>query len=97
MFDACGHNWSGELEGVGALISSLDNNKKEELLQRCQAKAGDLILFAVGELSAVNKTLDWLRRYIAEKLNIVDEVLLSCYVIHMLQTLWNYTEVQVAD
>ena len=88
MFDACEHNWLGELEGVGALISSLDSNSKEELLQRCQAKAGDLILFAVGELSAVNKTLDWLRRYIAEKLNIVDEVFLPFYIIHMIQTLW---------
>ena len=88
MFDAWGHNWSGELEGVGALISSLDSNSKEKLFQRCQAKAGDLILFAVGDISAVNKTLDWLRRYIAEKLNIIDEVLLPSYIIHMLQTLW---------
>jgi aspartyl-tRNA synthetase len=65
------------------LVSSLDGSKKEELLQTCNAKAGDLILFALGESSAVNKTLDWLRRYIAEQLSIIDEVLFPLYVVNI--------------
>lgn len=63
----------GELEGISALASSLDGQKKEELLQNCRAKAGDLILFAVGQLSTVNKTLDRLRRYTAEQMGIIDK------------------------
>lgn len=63
----------GELEGISALISSLGSGNKEDFLQRCLAKSGDLVLFAVGEPSAINKTLDWLRRYIAEQMNIIDE------------------------
>ncbi|GFY90068.1 tRNA synthetase class II (D, K and N) family protein [Actinidia rufa] len=36
----------GAIEGIPALISSLDQTKKEQLLTRCSAGSGDLILFA---------------------------------------------------
>lgn len=63
----------GELEGISTLASSLSLENKAQFLQSCHAKAGDLILFAVGKPPAVNKTLDCLRRFIAEQLNIIME------------------------
>ncbi|MCO5557234.1 hypothetical protein L7F22_010795 [Adiantum nelumboides] len=63
----------GELEGIPSLVSSLSLDSKTRFLQSCRAKAGDLVLFAVGKPSAVNKTLDALRRFVAEQLNIVVE------------------------
>lgn len=63
----------GEVEGISVLTSSLDKQRKEDLLRKCAAKAGDLIIFAVGQLSAVHKTLDRLRRYVAEQMGIIDE------------------------
>ncbi|KAI7754965.1 hypothetical protein M8C21_017994, partial [Ambrosia artemisiifolia] len=62
----------GQLEGVPALTSSLDPTKKELFLKRCEAASGDLILFAVGPNSSVNKTLDRLRLYVANMLGLVD-------------------------
>ncbi|KAJ0820787.1 putative aspartate--tRNA ligase [Helianthus annuus] len=62
----------GQLEGVPALTSSLDPAKKELFLKRCEAGSGDLILFAVGPASSVNKTLDRLRLYVANMLGLVD-------------------------
>lgn len=62
----------GKLEGVPALTSSLDPAKKELFLERCKAGPGDLILFAVGPTSSVNKTLDRLRMYVANLLGLVD-------------------------
>ncbi|KAL8195272.1 hypothetical protein R6Q57_025675 [Mikania cordata] len=63
----------GQLEGVPALTSSLDLTKKELFLKRCEAGSGDLILFAVGPSSSVNKTLDRLRLYVANILGLVDQ------------------------
>ncbi|KAF5951864.1 hypothetical protein HYC85_009808 [Camellia sinensis] len=51
----------GAIEGIPALVSSLDPTKTEQLLTRCSAGSGDLILFALGHHVSVNKTLDWLR------------------------------------
>ncbi|KAJ0935401.1 putative aspartate--tRNA ligase [Helianthus annuus] len=63
----------GQLEGVPALTSSLEPTKKELFLKRCEAGSGDLILFAVGPASSVNKTLDRLRLYVANMLGLVDQ------------------------
>ncbi|EEF40290.1 aspartate--tRNA ligase, chloroplastic/mitochondrial [Ricinus communis] len=62
----------GEVEGIAALVSSLDPMKKEELLRRCSAGPGDLILFAVGHYASVNKTLDRLRMFIANEMGLID-------------------------
>ncbi|EEF40324.1 aspartyl-tRNA synthetase, putative [Ricinus communis] len=45
--------------------------KKEELLRRCSAGPGDLILFAVGHYASVNKTLDRLRMFIANEICLI--------------------------
>ncbi|KAK1661621.1 hypothetical protein QYE76_049780 [Lolium multiflorum] len=63
---------NGELEGVGPLVSSLKPEKKEQLLELLGAKAGDLILFALGEQSAANQILGRLRLFIAQKLEVID-------------------------
>ncbi|KAH7427214.1 hypothetical protein KP509_10G034400 [Ceratopteris richardii] len=63
----------GGLEGIPALATSLDPEVKAEFLQCCRVKAGDIILFAVGVPTAVNKTLDSLRRFVAEQLDIIVE------------------------
>ncbi|KAI5004924.1 hypothetical protein ZWY2020_032167 [Hordeum vulgare] len=63
---------NGELEGVGPLVSSLKPEKKKHLLELLDAKAGDLILFALGEQSTANQILGRLRLFIAHKLEVID-------------------------
>lgn len=55
-------------------MSSLDPMNKEQLLRRCSAGPGDLILFAVGHHASVNKTLDRLRMFIASEMGLIDHV-----------------------
>uniref|UniRef100_A0A5B6ZQQ4 Aminoacyl-transfer RNA synthetases class-II family profile domain-containing protein n=1 Tax=Davidia involucrata TaxID=16924 RepID=A0A5B6ZQQ4_DAVIN len=62
----------GGIEGIPAVVSSLDPTKKDQLLKRCSVGSGDLILFAVGHCASVNKTLDRLRVYVAHQLGLVD-------------------------
>lgn len=62
----------GEIEGISALVSSLNQQNKEKLLSLCSAGSGDLVLFAVGTEKSVNKTLDRLRLYVAHELGMVD-------------------------
>lgn len=64
----------GGLEGIPALVSSLDPTIKDQLLRRCSAGPGDILLFAVGQHASVNKTLDRLRVYVAHELGLVDHV-----------------------
>ena len=66
--------FTGELEGISAIVSSLDSTNKEQLLSRCSAGPGDLILFAVGHHPSVHRTLDRLRLFIANQLGLVDHV-----------------------
>ncbi|KAG2704029.1 hypothetical protein I3760_06G164400 [Carya illinoinensis] len=62
----------GGLEGISAMVSSLDPTNKERLLSRCSAGPGDLMLFAVGQDASVNRTLDRLRVFVAHELGLVD-------------------------
>ncbi|CAI9786262.1 unnamed protein product [Fraxinus pennsylvanica] len=63
---------NGALEGVSALVSSLDMTKQEQLLCQLSASSGDLILFAVGNHASVNKTLDRLRMHVAHDMGLID-------------------------
>ncbi|XP_021800079.1 aspartate--tRNA ligase, chloroplastic/mitochondrial-like [Prunus avium] len=63
----------GGIEGIPALVSTMDPTNTEQFLSRCSARPGDLILFAVGHHSSVNKTLDRLRVYLAHELDLVDD------------------------
>ncbi|GLT85872.1 hypothetical protein SLE2022_040450 [Rubroshorea leprosula] len=60
------------VEGIPALVSGFDPTKRDQLLRQCSARAGDLILFAVGHHASVNKTLDRLRLFVANELGLVD-------------------------
>ncbi|KAI5661211.1 hypothetical protein M9H77_20534 [Catharanthus roseus] len=62
----------GAVEGISALVSSLNPMKREQLLKQFSAGSGDLILFAVGHPASVNKTLDRLRVYVANDLGLID-------------------------
>ncbi|GMP84012.1 hypothetical protein CsSME_00037709 [Camellia sinensis var. sinensis] len=63
----------GAIEGIPALVSSLDPTKTEQLLTRCSAGSGDFILFALGHHVSVNRTLDRLRVYVAHELGLIDQ------------------------
>ncbi|MCL7027025.1 hypothetical protein MKW94_025209 [Papaver nudicaule] len=63
---------NGEIEGIAALASSLDPSSREQLLKQVSASSGDLILFALGDHTSVNKTLHRLRVFIAHELELVD-------------------------
>ncbi|KAK4791729.1 hypothetical protein SAY86_032142 [Trapa natans] len=60
------------IEGVPALASSLSPADVIKLIERCSASPGDLILFAVGSHLSVSRTLDRLRLFIAQQLNLID-------------------------
>uniref|UniRef100_A0A2P2LKK2 Aminoacyl-transfer RNA synthetases class-II family profile domain-containing protein n=1 Tax=Rhizophora mucronata TaxID=61149 RepID=A0A2P2LKK2_RHIMU len=62
----------GDFEGTPALVSSLGPTTKEQMLGRCSAGPGDLILLAVGHHASVNKTLDRLRLFVANELDLID-------------------------
>jgi aspartyl-tRNA synthetase len=64
----------GDIEGISALVLSMDPATTEDLLRRCSAGPSDLILFAVGHHASVNKTLDRLRVYVAHELGLIDHV-----------------------
>ncbi|OMO75282.1 Aspartyl/Asparaginyl-tRNA synthetase, class IIb [Corchorus capsularis] len=62
----------GEIEGIPALVSSLGPTDREQFLRRCSAGPGDLILFALGHHTSVNRTLGRLRLLMAHELGLVD-------------------------
>ncbi|KAF9675774.1 hypothetical protein SADUNF_Sadunf09G0067800 [Salix dunnii] len=83
----------GELDGISALVSSLDSTNKEQLLSHCSAGPGDLILFAVGHHSSVHRTLDRLRLFIANQLGLIDHSRHSIlWVTDFPMFEWNETE-----
>ncbi|KAL8540479.1 hypothetical protein ACS0TY_001930 [Phlomoides rotata] len=62
----------GGLEGIPALVSSLGKTEQDLLLKKLSASPGDVILFAVGTNTSVNKILDRLRLYVANDLGLID-------------------------
>ncbi|KAJ0979485.1 hypothetical protein J5N97_014959 [Dioscorea zingiberensis] len=64
---------NGEIEGIPALVSSLQPSNREQLLRVCSAKSNDLILFAVGQPKVVNKILDRLRMFVARDLGLINQ------------------------
>lgn len=62
----------GEIDTIGAIKDNLSVAQKQELLNRTESKAGDLLLFAAGSTDMVNKTLDRLRQVIGRELGLID-------------------------
>lgn len=46
-------------------------------MKQCGAAPGDLILFGVGPVTSVNKTLDRLRLFVAHDMDLIDHVSFS--------------------
>lgn len=64
-----------KIKSVAAKYLSLEQLK--DMVQKFEAKAGDLILIVAGNLSMVNKVLDVLRREIGQRLTLIDPNLLA--------------------
>ena len=64
-------------EVKSAAAKYLTSRQLEEIAGRFEAKPGDLLLIVADKLEVVNKTLDELRREMAERLNLADADLLA--------------------
>jgi len=60
-----------------AAAKYLTTRQLEEIAGRFEAKPGDLLLIVADKLEVVNKTLDELRREMAQRLNLADAALLA--------------------
>jgi len=64
-------------EVKSAAAKYLTSRQLEEIAGRFEAKPGDLLLIVADKLEVVNKTLDELRREMAQRLNLADAELLA--------------------
>lgn len=62
----------GEIDTIGAIKDNLSDAQKQEILTRCGATNGHLLLFGAGDTATVNKTLDRLRQVVAREQNLID-------------------------
>ncbi len=62
----------GEIDTIGAIKDNLSDAQKQEILSRCQATDGHLLLFGAGDAAIVNKSLDRLRQVVAREQNLID-------------------------
>ncbi len=60
-----------EVDTIGAIKDNLTTSQIKELLLKTNAKPGDLILFGAGPKNIVNRTLDRVRQFIAQDLNLI--------------------------
>ncbi|MEM6401030.1 MAG: aspartate--tRNA ligase [Cyanobacteria bacterium P01_D01_bin.116] len=63
---------NGEIDTIGAIKDNLSDAQKQEILQRTNAKAGHLLLFAAADVNTVNKTLDRLRQFVAKEFKLIE-------------------------
>ncbi len=64
---------NNQIDTIGAIKDSLNNKQKQDLLEKTNAKEGDLILFGAGETEIVNKALDRIRQYLARELGLIPD------------------------
>jgi aspartyl-tRNA synthetase len=80
-------------EVKSAAAKYLTSHQLEEIAGRFEAKPGDLLLIVADKLNVVNKTLDELRRQMAERLNLADAKLLAfAFVVDFPLLEWNEAE-----
>jgi aspartyl-tRNA synthetase len=63
---------NNEIDTIGAIKDNLNEEQKQELLNRTGAKPGHLLLFGAGDTATVNKSLDRLRLFIAQELKLIN-------------------------
>jgi aspartyl-tRNA synthetase len=77
-------------EVKSAAAKYLTSRQLEEIANRFEAKPGDLLLIVADKLNVVNKTLDELRREMAQRLNLADAKLLAfAFVVDFPLLDWN--------
>ncbi|HEU65268.1 MAG TPA: aspartate--tRNA ligase [Chloroflexi bacterium] len=80
-------------EVKSAAAKYLTARQLEEIASRFEAKPGDLLLIVADKLEVVNKTLDELRREMAQRLNLADADLLAfVFVVDFPFLEWNEAE-----
>jgi len=80
-------------EVKSAAAKYLTPRQLEEIAGRFEAKPGDLLLIVADKLGVVNKTLDELRREMAQRLNLADADLLAfAFVVDFPFLEWNEAE-----
>jgi aspartyl-tRNA synthetase len=83
----------GEIDTIGAIKDNLSEAQKQEILTRCNAQSGDLLLFGAGDTATVNKTLDRLRQAIAREQNLIDSTQINLlWITHFPMFEWNADE-----
>ena len=63
---------NNEIDTIGAIKDNLNEEQKQELLSRTEAKPGHLLLFGAGDTATVNKSLDRLRLFIAGEMGLIN-------------------------
>ena len=63
---------NNEIDTIGAIKDNLNEEQKQELLNRTGAQPGHLLLFGAGDTATVNKSLDRLRLFIAGEMGLID-------------------------
>jgi aspartyl-tRNA synthetase len=80
-------------EVKSAAAKYLTPHQLAEITSRFQAKPGDLLLIVADKLNVVNKTLDELRRQMAQRLNLADAKLLAfAFIVDFPLLEWNEAE-----
>jgi aspartyl-tRNA synthetase len=80
-------------EVKSAAAKYLTSRQLEEIAGRFEAKPGDLLLIVADKLNVVNKTLDELRRQMAQRLNLTDAKLLAfAFIVDFPLLEWNDAE-----
>ena len=64
---------NGEIDTIGAIKDNLSPEQKQELLERTGSQPGHLLLFGAGPTDIVNKTLDRVRQFVGQELNLIDD------------------------
>jgi aspartyl-tRNA synthetase len=80
-------------EVKSAAAKYLTSRQLEEIANKFEAKPGDLVLIVADKLGVVNKTLDELRREMAQRLNLADAKLLAfAFIVDFPLLEWNEAE-----
>ena len=76
-----------------SFASHMPPDKVESILQRLEAKPGDLLLFVADQPAVVFESLGRLREYLGQRLSLADaDILAFCWVIDFPFVVWNVEE-----
>ncbi len=83
----------GEIDTIGAIKDNMTPEQIAILLERTQAKPGDLLLFGAGTTEVVNASLSRVRLAVGEEMKLIDpEVISLLWVVDFPMFEWNADE-----